>query len=268
MSTPAAPAVTPVTPAAPAVTPVTPAGTPPGVPATIPPATPPVVTPPPAVIPPTPAQPEPSKAKGQKEAEPTYAPTGDHRIDLAMKVVGEAGILPDHPAILAVTDAGDLSLLAAELAIRGVQGGEQVIALLAEARDADFAKQEATVKAIQDEVVKVAGSPEAWSAAVAWVQTTASEDERNTLNEIMQTPYGARIAGKYIMDLHRQFSGADFQPAATVRPDAPAQSGVPNGPITRRELAVAGRALYTKYGEGYMQTPEYRALAARLVRPA
>lgn len=211
---------------------------------------------------PAPAAPAPAP-KGGVEAV-TYEPTENPVIDMALSIIGGAGIPHDHPAMVAA-EQGDFALLEAELAVRDPKGAAQAVALLKREFEAGVKKAEETEQLVGETILKQAASAEEWVEAVEWVKGVADEGEREVLNSLLSTPAGAKIAASYIVGMYRTVNQTDVAPAAAtaegaaVRPSAPAVTT-----LNRRQFADEAQKLHAKLGDGYRESAEYRNLAARL----
>lgn len=222
---------------------------------------------------PAPKAPQPSEPNAPQEAPtgdtegPTpvaYEETGDPALDYVLGYVGNMGLTPEHPAMQAAMN-GEFDLLGVELAKADAKGAANILALAQKSYE-NYAKQsqeEATKT--QAKVFAIAGGPEQWAEVAGWASDNASEEERTAINTLFeQGGVAAEIAAKYVTDMYREASGTAFEgaPAANVKaPAAPASSAEP---ITRQEFAAQAQKLYNKYGDAYVQRPEYRNLAARL----
>lgn len=226
-------------------------------PAAVPPAVPPVVQP----DAPT------DKAPGAPE-QAEYEPTGDPGLDYALSFLARAGIDDEHPAFQAAAN-GDFGLLKATLAEKGVPGWEQAVALGEKALENIRAKEAETIEAVQASVLQVAeGVGVDWEQAVSYAKENGEPEQIEKLNAMFADPFTAKIAALYITHAYANSPGVDVPAKRTaVKPDAsPAPAGVTGGSLTRAEFANEAGKLYRKFGDGAQNTPEYRALAARLQR--
>lgn len=214
-----------------------------------------------------PATPEPTKAASPDESI-EYESTGDPGLDYALGFIAKAGIDAEHPALVAASE-GDFGLLEALLAEKGIAGWEQAIALGKRAHQSILAKQEETVKQVQEAVSQVAeGLGIDWEQAVTYARENATEEEVTKINELFKDPVTAKIAALYVSYSYANSPGVNVpaRKSAVKENAAPAAAAPAGGPLTRAEFAAEAGKLYRKFGDGASQRPEYAALAARLQR--
>lgn len=207
----------------------------------------------------------PTSADADADGVITYEPTGDAGMDMALTFAGKLGLGMDHPA-MAATVTGDWSLLEAHLATLGdkAAGWQQMIALAKEADGRLTAKQTEATTAINNAVSGVLGESEA--AVLAWAGKAATADEKSEINTMLRaSPVQARAAAMLLASLYAQASGTVVVPANAMREGGgsnPAQGDT--SPISRKQFANETNKLHSVHGANYVNTPEYRALSARL----
>lgn len=211
-----------------------------------------------------PAAPEP--AKGQEPAAPEikYEVTGDPGMDYAHNFLARAGIAPDHPAYVAAK-GGDFSLLEAELGAKNIPGWKEALALGKQSYEKAAKEVEENQKAVGDAVLAIAEQAGVdWEEVVKFAQANATDDERNVLNGLMESPFGAKIAASYLTGKFVEASGVEKAPASPVA-DVPAiaQPSAGGGKLSRVEFAAESEKLYRKLGNDYTSSPEYAALVRR-----
>lgn len=210
----------------------------------------------------------PAVAPKTDDDEIAYEETGDARMDYALGFVARAGFDADHPAIIAASE-GNFGLLKAALAEKGVAGWEQAVALGEEAYKDIVAKEGEKIETIRANVLEVAEQNGVdWEAAVEFARGHGDEQEIAKINELMADPFTAKIAALYITTAYRNNSDVDVPPQRqAVKPEAvPGNPGVSGGSLTRAEFAAEAGKLHKRMGDAYVQSQEYRALAARLQR--
>lgn len=199
----------------------------------------------------------------------SYDPTGDAGLDYALNFVGNLGYGDTHPAIIAA-QAGDFSLIKVELATKGVQGADAVVALA----EAAYGKHASVAQAQAQELTTfahtAAGGPDNWAAINAWASANADADEKADLNEALSKGgSAARRAIKYIVDGYSAQHALPKEPAAAVKPGAASSSGPARGPLSAKEYSEAVLEIQrSARGRDISDNPEYirlqeQRLAAR-----
>lgn len=213
-----------------------------------------------------PANPELTKQEPTGAIE--YESTGNARLDYTLSFIARAGIDAEHPAMIAAAE-GDLGLLKATLAEKGVPGWEQAIKLGEEALEELRKGEEEKLEQVRQSVVQVAEALGVdWEAAVTYARDNGAPEEIEKINGMLGDPFTAKIAAFYIANVYRESANVDVPPQKSpVKPEAvAAQAGQQGGTISRAEFAAEVGKLHKRFGDSYNQTPEYRALAARLQR--
>lgn len=238
---------------------VTPPVAPPATPPATPPA-PPEATVAPIVVGEKPAAPDVTPNPSTTVAY-SYEPTGDAGLDYALAFVGNLGYGDSHPAILAAQQ-GDFSLIKVELATKGVQGAEAVVALAEAAYGKSAAKAQAAAQELNTFAHTAAGGADNWAAINAWASANADPEEKADLNEALaKGGVAAKRAIKYIVDGYRAQHTLPKEPAAVAKPGAATSASASKGPMSAKEYADAVNALYVaNRGREIEHLPEYHAL--------
>lgn len=193
-----------------------------------------------------------------------YEPTGNPGFDLFLGFIGKAGYGPEHAAVKAA-EAGDFSLLKAELALKGEKGWEQVVALgerevasKAEANKAKFAAD----KAVIEEAV---GGAEQWVAIQTWAAANAEPAERAAVNQALAA--GGIAAKAMAMYLSQLYAGTNPPKVgkSAIKPDA-SGSGPVNTALSPAEYSAEVAKLSRQFRGRIEGTQEYAALQQRASR--
>ena len=244
--------------------PVAPAATPPATPPAAPPAG--VATPPPpaaSVLLDDPAAAAPPAPNPDTTQEFTYDPTGDAGLDYALNFVGKLGYGDAHPAVIAA-QKGDFSLIRAELATKGVAGGDAVLAL-AEQAYARFAAEDAKKsEELAGFAAQAAGSADNWAVVRAWAAQEATPQEKAQVNAALSQ--GGLVAQGVIgqlISLYQQKHTLPKDAAAVAKPGEAGTAAPSNEPMTAKAYAQAVEALRQKLGNRAEGSPEYSALQSQ-----
>lgn len=252
-----------VTPPAPPAAPATPPVAQPAAPGT-PPATPPAGTPPAAAVPPValPTEKPPVTPNASTAEEFSYDPTGDAGLDYALNFVGKLGYGDAHPAIIAAQQ-GDFTLIKAELATKGVAGGDAVIALAEQAYGRASEKHKASEAELAQVAATAAGSAENWALVREWAASNADPAEKAQVNAALAQ--GGFIAKAVIDGLVGLYRGKHTLPkeAEAVATAGAAASSAASSPMTAQAYAKAVQELTAKYGARTEDTAEYAAIQAQ-----
>jgi hypothetical protein len=198
----------------------------------------------------------------------TYETTGDAGLDVALSFVGNLGIGPEHPAMVA-TAKGDFSLIEAHLATLGdkATGYQQMVQLAKDAYGRSEATKAATAQKVSAAVLAVAGGQEQWDAVKAWAGKEASPEEKTALNAMFDAgPVQARAAAMLLTTMYRDASGTTVNPKKAVGQGSAGTQVPSDGPLNPREYHAAVQQLRTTLGSRMDASPEYAALRARLRR--
>ena len=249
--------------------PVAPAATPPATPPAAPSAGQPpagVATPPPpaaSVLLDDPAAAAPPAPNPDTTQEFTYDPTGDAGLDYALNFVGKLGYGDAHPAVIAA-QKGDFSLIRAELATKGVAGGDAVLAL-AEQAYARFAAEDAKKsEELASFAAQAAGSADNWAVVRAWAAQEATPQEKAQVNAALSQ--GGLVAQGVIgqlISLYQQKHTLPKDAAAVAKPGEAGTAAPSNEPMTAKAYAQAVEALRQKLGNRAEGSPEYSALQSQ-----
>lgn len=212
-------------------------------------------------------KPAPKAPQEQKPGEVkfTYEPTGDAGLDYALAFVGNLGYGDSHPAIVAARE-GDFGLIKAELASKGVQGADQVLAL-AEQAYKGFVERDAKAQAeLSNFAFATAGSKENWQAVHAWAKANADPAEKQQINAALsQGGIAAQSVIKFLVDKYAEVNTLNKPERSAVKESAAAAPSTPDEPMTARKYAAEVRELSRKLRGRLEGSPEYAKLqAARL----
>lgn len=154
-------------------------------------------------------------AATQATTTPAFAfpPTGDAGLDRAYSFVGAAGFGPDSEEMRAA-DKGDLTLLAASLAVKNPPGWREHLDLAQAALDRTAQTTEASAKATTAMVTKVmADAGVAWPDVQAFVRRQATQAERDELNEAFAIGgAAAKAAARHVLDAYLRDPNAKKTP--------------------------------------------------------
>lgn len=240
----------------------------------------------PAGQPPAPAAPAPAPAQGQPPApapapvkldtpaEPvtpnpdtttefTYDPTGDAGLDYALNFVGKLGYGDTHPAINAAQQ-GDFSLIRAELATKGVAGGDAVLALAEQAYTRFAAEDAKKAEELAGFAAQAAGSADNWAVVRAWAAQEATPQEKAQVNAALsQGGLVAQGVISQLVALYQQKHTLPKDAAAVAKPGEAGTAATSNEPMTAKAYAQAVEALRQKLGNRAEGSHEYAALQSQ-----
>lgn len=192
-----------------------------------------------------------------------YDSTGDAGLDYALNFVGKQGYGPDHPAMIAARK-GDFSLIHAELAAKGVQGADAVLALAEKAYGSFQAKQQESAAKLQGLAEEAAGGKENWNLVRTWASANATPEEKAAVNQALaQGGFIAESVVKQLVALYSQSNTLPKDAAPAVKPEASPSAGANSGPLTAQAYAEAVRALHRKMGNRMVDSREYADLQAQ-----
>lgn len=180
---------------------------------------------------------------GEKAGTFSYGETGDKGLDMALRMVGNAGYGPDSDAVKAAVE-GDFSLLRAELAAKQVPGWEAHILLAEKAYERisteTKTRRAADLKAVQD----VAGGEEQWGAIQKWAGENAEPAEAEALKDMLgKGGKHAVIAAGFLASQYARAQGAE--PTQGAGPNAAASAGQPVAASNALSPSEYGRAMVT-----------------------
>lgn len=190
-----------------------------------------------------------------------FTPTGDVGLDMALSFIGKQGYGPEHPAVIAAT-TGNFSLLAAELAAKGVAGADQYIKLGEKAFADITAKDAARAEADKAAIYAAAGGPDEWKAIQAWASASATPEEKASINaSLKQGGFAAKTAVVYLAGAYAK-ANVSQEPASAVKPGASAAPAAAT-PMTASQYQKEVQALNIKLRGRIDGSPEYAALQAK-----
>lgn len=196
------------------------------------------------------------------DVEVVYDPTGDVGLDLALQFVGQRGLGPTHPGIVAA-HKGDFTVLEDTLKKMGdkAKGYAGYIA----AAKASYAQTQAKGQAVLDAVVAEVGGAVRWNAIRQWVQENGDDNEKRQVNAAFAAGQISAVAMVKHLDTAYRASGQDKSPAASgLRKDAGAGGAASTSTALspteyKRELANLSK----KYGAAISNRPEFAELTQR-----
>lgn len=194
----------------------------------------------------------------------TPEPTGDNRVDVALRYVAGLGIKATDPEVVAAK-SGDFTLLEAKLKVLGdkAAGWEAYVGL---AKDA-YRDAEAAAKAKVDETAKAVyaavGGEAEWGTIRAWAAAAASPQEKEEVNAALAAGgIRATAMAKYLAETYSKVHGKP--PAKAVKPNAGAPAQGNGQHITAKEFGKRAAEFIAKAnGRDPNTFPEYRALVAQ-----
>jgi hypothetical protein len=193
----------------------------------------------------------------------SYDPTGDAGLDYALNFVGKLGYGDTHPAIMAA-QKGDFSLIRAELATKGVAGGDAVLALAEQAYTRFAAEDAKKSEELSGFAAQAAGSAENWSVVRAWAAQEATPQEKAQVNAALaQGGLVAQGVITQLVNLYQQKHTLPKDAASVAKPGAVGTGAAASGPMTAQAYAMAVEALRQKYGSNTDSTAEYAALQSQ-----
>ena len=210
------------------------------------------------VPPPAPVTPSPDTTQ-----EFTYDPTGDAGLDYALNFVGKLGYGDAHPAVIAA-QKGDFSLIRAELATKGVAGGDAVLALAEQAYARFTAEDAKKSEELSSFAAQAAGSADNWAVVRAWAAQEATPQEKAQVNAALSQ--GGLVAQGVIgqlISLYQQKHTLPKDAAAVAKPGEAGTAAPSNEPMTAKAYAQAVEALRQKLGNRAEGSPEYSALQSQ-----
>lgn len=204
------------------------------------------------------AKPDPAEITGETVYE--YTPTGDAAFDVALNYVGQRGVAPEHPAMVAAFK-GDFSPLEAVLKNMGDKakgyGTYLNAAKDAYARNAD--KGNATVALVHE----ACGGAEQWAQVQAWAAKNAEPAEKAYINHAFQL--GGSVAAKVAKELATAYAAANPKGGAAALKEGAggAAASAAVSPLSPAEYQKAVAELIAKKGLVATKSSEYAELTAR-----
>lgn len=114
----------------------------------------------------------------------TFVETGHAGLDMSLAFLGKHGFGPGHPGMAAAVN-GDFSILKAQIAEKGIAGGEAYIALAEKAYTELHEKHEAGRAKDKADLHAIVGGEEQWKAVSEWGKANAGEEQGKALNEML-----------------------------------------------------------------------------------
>lgn len=192
-----------------------------------------------------------------------YDPTGDAGLDYALNFVGKLGYGDTHPAIIAAQQ-GDFSLIRAELATKGVAGGDAVLALAEQAYTRFAAEDAKKAEELAGFAAQAAGSADNWAVVRAWAAQEATPQEKAQVNAALsQGGLVAQGVISQLVALYQQKHTLPKDAAPVAKPGETGTAAPSNEPMTAKAYALAVEALRQKLGNRTEDSPEYAALQSQ-----
>lgn len=195
---------------------------------------------------------------------PVFERTGHAGLDYALDFVSKHGYTNEHPAIQAARE-GDFSFIRAELAQKGIQGHEAVVALAERAFEEHTQSLEAQEQETMQYALQVAGGEANWNAVRQWATANAEAHEKQVVNAALTS--GGIQAQAMIHWLTAQYSKQNTleqQPRSAVSPTAAAPASGGTGALTAAAYSQAVQELSRAHGgRDVSGLPEYAALQNR-----
>lgn len=195
----------------------------------------------------------------------TYDPTGDASLDIALNYIGKLGYSPNHPAMLAA-QKGDFNLIKAELAVKGVAGASEMLAVAQEGYQRVAGAQKAKDAETRNYGEQLCQGKENFNAALEWGRKTLSDADKAWFNSSVSQ--GGIAAQAAIDKLAQSYLAANkfTKHPANAAPGAAAAAGgfADNGPIDSATYRAEIQKLRVAAGNrGYEGSDQYKALQAR-----
>ena len=201
-----------------------------------------------------------------------YVKTGNTGLDVALEYIGARGIGSEDPAFQAAMK-GDFSLLKAKLAGMGTQaqGYQEYVALAETAYAQETEKVNEQAKASTTAALAMFGSGEEaqtnFNQAAAYIKANASAGDVAEINKMLRGgPMQARAAAALMLHAYGKADNITKPMTSAVTPNAAAGSEAPTGKLSAKQFAQEINKLPSnlRNRSDFHNTPEYRALAARL----
>lgn len=161
-----------------------------------------------------------------------FEPTGHKNLDASLAFLSKHGYGPDHPAMQEAMN-GNFALLRAEMAEKGVAGGDAYIMLAEKAHEELLAKHEAKREADLKDLYAVTGSEESWNEVAKWGKENASPEQTEVIKELLaKGGEHMKLAASWLANAYTKATGgvpetdgagpgvADTRGAAVVTTDA------------------------------------------------
>jgi hypothetical protein len=202
-----------------------------------------------------------------------YDPTGDASLDIALSYIGKLGYSNAHPAIIAA-QKGDFSLIKAELAVNGVKGGAEMLAVAEEGY-----KRIASAQAAKDTATRTYGEQacqgkDNFNAVLVWGKANLDDAAKNWFNaSVAQGGIAAqaaidKLAQSYLSANKFNKTPANPAPGAgsttTFSDSGPIDSATYKDELAKLRAAAGGRDVESSDQFKALQARRLAGLRARL----
>ncbi|BAP34923.1 head scaffolding protein [Ralstonia phage RSJ5] len=202
-----------------------------------------------------------------------YSETGYAGLDAALKFMVDAGLNDDHPAIKAV-EKNDFSLLEAYFATNPVAGWETMLKIGREGFERmlkDVGEKGAALERTNKEMgVALFGDEATLNAALDYFPTIPGIEQADVDGVQAMIRAGGVQAQAAMLLIQDQFNAAQGVTRAPLEDvsqrTATYQSQGDHSPLSARQFTEECHKLRRALGDSFEQTPQYRALAARVRR--
>lgn len=196
----------------------------------------------------------------------SYEKTGDAALDVALGFLAKAGYSHHHPAVQAA-GKGDFSLLAAELAAKGIAGWEQHLNLGKEA----YARGMEQAKAQNEKIKSIClthtnGDEALWGDTLSHWSQNADPEEKAVINKALASgDIVSEAVAHYMVHLYRNASGVTINPSKGVLANgASTQSAAAATPLSPLEYGKEVQKLASRIGGSNLNgSREYAQLQQR-----
>lgn len=194
----------------------------------------------------------------------SYEPTNDPALDMSLEFIGNLGIGPEDPAMVAAME-GDFSMLKGKLSGLGdkAKGWEKYIALAE--KSAKETKEQTAAKVAKDREVihNAVGGEDKWKAISEWAGKNAEPAERAAVNEALgKGGLVAKVMAQWLASQFAKAAGTVVEPGEVAAPGASGRPD-PTGPLSAKDYAKEVQTLRAKVGHNLDGSPAYKALQAR-----
>jgi hypothetical protein len=193
-----------------------------------------------------------------------YDPTGDASLDIALGYIGKLGYSPQHPAIIAA-QAGDFSLIRAELAINGVKGGAEMLAVAEDGYKRLSEKQKEKDSETRSYGEKACDGAANFNAVLEWGKANLDASAKAWFNaSVAQGGIAAQAAIDKLAQSYLSANKFSKTPGNPAPGAGAATSFSESGPIdaaTFKDETAKIRAAAA--GRNYETSDQYQALKAR-----
>lgn len=193
-----------------------------------------------------------------------YTPTGDAGLDVALAFVGQRGLGPEHPGIVAA-QKGDFKPLEDALKALGdkAKGYAPYLAAAKQSYETISAKTKATTEATTKSVLEAVGGVANWNQVQAWAAANADPHEKAEVNAAFKAGgLAATAMAKTLFDMWKK-SGAANVPPKQVAAESASPAANSNEMLDEKSYGRAYAALYQKLGRKTAGSAELKALDSR-----